>query len=185
MAYYTYKDENTVVLTYPPVNGTISGLDANSYALANQRPHNLLDGFDLWSEDATPANLLRVPFDTDGESIATEGSTIDLVDGYTWVARCPQLTKFGDNYPETTILNYPNPNLVKADKPQLFLYDASGVPKNIAYEDIDYITYTGNLLNISFADAEEYRKRNIITYLTARTPEQVVKIKKYINYEGA
>ena len=85
----------------------------------------------------------------------------------------------------TTVLNHANPNLVKADKPQLFMFDENGVPKNIAYEDIDYITYTGNLLNISFADAEEYRKRNIITYLTARTPEQVVKIKKYINYEGA
>ena len=180
MAYYTYKDENTIILTYPPVNGTISGLDANSYALANQRPHNLLDGFDLWSEDATPANLLRMPFDTDGNSIYTDGDTIA---DYTWVARCPQLPKFGDNYPETTILNYPNPNLVKADKPQLFLYDANGVPKNIAYEDIDYITYTGNLLNISFADAEEYRKRNIITYLTARTTAEAVKVKKFIKYE--
>ena len=91
----------------------------------------------------------------------------------------PQFPKFGHNRAETTILNYPNPNLISADVPQLYLYDASGVPKNITHDDIDYVQYTGNPLYISFADAEKYRKRNLITYLTARTTAQAAKIMKY------
>lgn len=73
-------------------------------------PYNLLDGFDLWQNDITPTNYVRVPFDVNKNSILTDG---DVLTGYTWVSRNP--SGAWHNNAESKLLQYPSNNLVQIE----------------------------------------------------------------------
>ena len=157
---------------------TLTGITpATFYAEANERPHDLLDGFDLWQNDSDDT-YLRYPFYIDGTSIKTDGDTIT---GYTWVARCPSsgtnTSKWMNN--AESVLNVSddpiNPNLKIADLPQLFMYDASGNVKDVGYDDMDYLIYKDDPKYITFINAEEYKKRNKTTYYPPLTTVEAVK----------
>jgi len=61
------------------VNGALTNFWGTS---DTQIPYNQLNGFDLWENDST-SELLRVPFDVNGDSIKTDGDTLT---GYTWLS---------------------------------------------------------------------------------------------------
>jgi hypothetical protein len=116
-----------------PVHGSIVA-DLNTFhALDNGRPDNSLDGFDLWQDDVTPTNFVRVPFDVNGNSIKTDGDTIT---GFTWISRNP--SGAWHNNAETEML-WPDCNATKEVDDSLsapFLTDGS-VPIAKSYADFE------------------------------------------------
>lgn len=155
-------------------NGTVRNAILTSFWDFDEKSSilNLSDGFDLWQNDSD-SEYLRIPFDTDGNSIKTDG---DTVTGYTWVAKC--LSGFWHNFAESKYINYEVPELYKADGllTTRFLFQADGTPNEIGYGEIDY---NEQLANVMFANIEDYRKRNLLTYRKVMETSQVSIISKY------
>ncbi len=80
-------------------NGTITNITHSTDD--KSKPYNLIYGFDLWQNDVTPTDYIRVPFTTSGASIKTDG---DIITGYTWVSKNPA-GKYHNNA-ESKLLQY-------------------------------------------------------------------------------
>ena len=121
------------------VNGTIAGFWDTSDA---QRPNNLLDGFDLWEEDASPGTYVRVPYDVNGDPIKTSG---DSITGYTWVSTHAG-TPFGHNGAESTITQLESEQIYAAAEAMetagwTNLMFSGTSPIGVSYDDIPAAAY--------------------------------------------
>ncbi len=93
-----------------------------------------------------------------------------------------ELTNPAGNYhnnAETTMLDYPQPALQKADLPQLTLYNASGVPQEMAYSDMVADVQDKHITLMDVSKPNQYKNR--ITYDPALSGDDLIKVLKYVN----
>jgi len=145
-----------------PINGTIVDANLDDFWDVDEKatPNNLINGFDLWQND-TDGSYIRIPVDTDGNSILTNGDTLT---GYTWISKC--FAGKWHNRAESKLLNYESPELYRAEQDAGLsedYYFTGTTPRKIPYADI---TYNKESKNFFFANAEALKKRNIIVYST-------------------
>lgn len=162
--------------------GTIGGTLTNFWDVAQVKPDNLLDGFDLWTLDgSSPTEYLRVPFDNTRASIKTDG---DSITNYTWVSK--NIANKGQNRAETAIVNYLNPEMIRADENDGldFLYNAGKTaPNKILYDDFEQIVEVGDERDHIFtntSDALEYRDH--IVFGIDLTAQEIIDVKDFIDY---
>jgi len=138
------------VITYS--DGTLNNfsLPSNRTTDDGAKPSNHIDGFDLWDKAGTKA---YIPFDTNGNSILTDGDTLT---GYTWVSRNPSVT--GLNNSETGIENQPTPALFNADSNNFWLTTlAASITKYFS-------DFTGNNNPVFNKNNSATKKSEITTY---------------------
>jgi hypothetical protein len=182
-SYYTFA-EGAGIHYDKSVNGldaTPNGTLTSYYDTNNEvRPHNLIDGFDLWQNDGD-STYLYVPFDSNGDSIKTDG---DAIVGYTWVSKNPGIGQSGEghNRAETQYLQPALKELI--DVANVFAvnpwYDGSNIPIPCDWETIanDYED-----AHQWFADVfSKYPiKFNWIVYSEALSGDDLNKIYEFVN----
>lgn len=145
------------------------------------KPHNIIDWFDLWTNDSD-SSLLRVPFDTDWDSIKTDWDTVTW---YTWTSINPA-GKFHNNA-ESLLEQYKVPELYTNDLDMKYWYEVgSDTPERISYDDIVSDVFLLDPRHKVFADTsvsdlwEWFEKKKIITYNEEQTGDDLDKIYKVI-----
>jgi len=121
----------------------------------------------------TEAKPLRIPFDTNGNSIKTSGDTIV---GYTWKSRNPAGPWL--NGSENGLLGYPSPTMRKVDKDIEFIYDISGNAKeyNPSELQFDQEDEHKEFTNIN----DDTKVKDIVRYKEQLDGSSLVRVNKFI-----
>jgi len=158
------------------VNGTVTNATLSTFWSTDDevRPNNLIDGFDLWTNDAD-SSLLRVPFDINGDSIKTSG---DIITGYTWTST--NVSGSWHNGAESNLREYEVPSLYAADAllttPVLYNHTT------LAPLDLEYVNkeYDYGSEHVIFSDAEALKWKTFLVYEAVQTGTNLTKIESKI-----
>jgi len=140
--------ENLII--YPAISGTIT--DATGFWQPDDcaEPSNLINGFDLWQKSGE--DDIRVPFNTDGESILTDGDAPPET-GYTWTYRC--VAGKWHNRAESTTRSPEANDLWEADQDMKFLFGTDLNDGDSLVVGVEYIIKSQSTLDFTTVGATD------------------------------
>jgi len=152
-------------ISYDIVNSlhaTIVSLPVTFHSNAEETdPDNILNGFDLWQNDITPTDFIRVPFDINKNSIKTSG---DAITGYTWISR--NTAGAWSNDPGSEFIWPKAHQIIESDSllTSPYLTDGSGNMVQISHDEIVDNVQDENVI---FANVNDPLKKQDIVILDA------------------